>query len=141
MSEYLVRWKFGPNSLLNHMPVETHWYKQFHPNKKAAIDHYVSLLQNHTPSSACTAEIFQLIQLTPGDTDPEPEPKTESKPISTKKPTGEEIAARREELIEARNKRIMRKFKSGTSRRDLATQFELSYQQVYAITKKYEEEG
>jgi hypothetical protein len=71
MSEYLVRWKFGPNSLLNKLDHETHWYQQFHSNKEDAVSHYTSQLSAGTWVDAMTVEIFQLVQLVPGQPEPE----------------------------------------------------------------------
>jgi hypothetical protein len=64
MSEHLVRWKFGPNSLLNHKDVETPWYEQFYPNKNDAVIQYVSLLRA-AEGMSMTVEIFRLTKLKP----------------------------------------------------------------------------
>lgn len=119
MSLYLVRWKFGPNSLLNRSSEETSWYQQIHPNKKEALDHYISLLQNHTPSADCKAEIYEMVQLVPGA--PEPE----------------------EEIIDEagrRNIRIMEMYEAGYSRREIAERVNLAYATVCAIIKKINEQ-
>lgn len=63
MAEHLVRWKYGRNSLLNHLDEDTSWFQQFHPDKEKAVNHYVSLLRTATPSMAMTVEIFRLTKL------------------------------------------------------------------------------
>lgn len=121
--QYLVRWKFGPNSLLNHMDHDTHWYQQFHPGKEGALKHYTSLLDNTMPSAKITAELFQLVQLVPGE--PEPEDVVETKP---------EVVV---ETIDDRNKRIMKMYNSGKyTRREIATEIGLGYQTVYSIIRR-----
>ena len=66
MSEYLVRWKYAANSLVNRNDVETNWYEQFHLEKRNAVNQYVSLLNcnNETPSFKMTVEIFRLTKVT-----------------------------------------------------------------------------
>lgn len=61
-NQYLVRWKFGPNSLLNHLDRETPWYQEFHPDKDSAVDHYIKLLPDKDHYDM-TIEIFKLVTL------------------------------------------------------------------------------
>ncbi|MET0785770.1 MAG: helix-turn-helix domain-containing protein [Paenisporosarcina sp.] len=117
MSEYLVRWKFGPNSLLNHRDVETGWFQEWHPDKESAVIHYTSILMNRPRSEACTVEIFQMVKLIPGQ--PEPEDIQEI--------LGE---------TETRNKRIMEMREQGYQYREIATATGLSYQTVYSIVRR-----
>ena len=122
MSEYLVRWKFGPNSLLNNLDVETNWYQAFYPNKEKAVDQYISWMHNNSPHMAMTVEIFELVKLVPG----QPEPEEESEPDQNTY-----------ETYRARNAQIMELFRQGHSRREIADRFGLSYQAVYGVTRKY----
>jgi len=119
VSDYLVRWKFGPNSLLNHSDVETWWYQQFHSTKEKAVEHYTSLLFHSSPSMSLTVEIFQLVQLVPGQPEPEDIPG----------------GVPEEPIEESRNDRIVRLYNDGKTRREIATEMGLSYQTVYAITR------
>lgn len=123
MSEYLVRWKFGADSLLNSSGVDTEWYQQFHANKHFAVKHYSDLLYHSSPSMKLTVEIFVLEQLIPG----QPEPKD----------VVEEIEKVVEEPVEeSRNDKIRRLYNKGLgmTRREIATEMGLSYQTVYGVT-------
>lgn len=136
MSEYLVRWKFGPHSLTNHRDVETSWYQFIHPNKKEAVDHYSSLLFHSSPSMAMMVEIFQLVQLVPGEPEvpeivpAEPEPSANSNPHEPHSGNNG---------FEDRNNKIMKMYNKGSTRREIADKFGLSYQTVYSITRRMSE--
>lgn len=122
MSEYLVRWKFAANSLINHRDVETEWYMQFHPTKKSAVEHYVNYLRNSPPAYEMTIEIFQLVKLVPGQ--PEPEDVVEKHPSNTNHD------------LDARNKKIIALHEKGSTNREIATKLDISYQTVYSVIRR-----
>lgn len=140
--EYLVRWKFGPHSLTNHRDVETSWYQQIHPDKKTAVDHYASLLYHSSPSMAMTTEIFQLVQLVPGEPEvPEIVLEEPTVVIVEQSDTDKNKHHPRFEYngFEDRNKQIMKLHKKGHTRREIATEMDLSYQTVYSVVRRLEE--
>jgi hypothetical protein len=126
MSQYLVRWKFGPNSLLNNLNVETTWFQQFHSSKKVAVDHYTSLLFGASPSMAMTAEIFQLVQLIPGKPEPKDVEVVEDKEARSKRIMKEK---------EARKKQILKMIDQGYTRKEIADKLGIKYHAVYALTR------
>lgn len=132
MFEYLVRWKFGPNSLLNAKDEETQWYYQFHSTKDEGVNHYTTLLLYSVPVMKITVEIFKMTQLVPG----EPEPEEEKYPRPEKFLTQVGTDNRVDVTYLERNNRIMEMHVSGYSTREIATQMDLSYQAVYGVIRK-----
>lgn len=126
MSGYLVRWKFGPNSLLNPSDKETHWYQHIYQTKDEALGYYISQLRNVSPSMAYTIEIFELVQLIPG--------KDESKLSPVLEKVVKQIPPKKRPPVEMRNKRIKDMWASGKTRREIATHMGISYQTVYSVT-------
>ncbi|MET0786261.1 MAG: helix-turn-helix domain-containing protein [Paenisporosarcina sp.] len=126
MTEYLVRWKFGPNSLLNHLSTETLWYQQFHSTKKSAVDHYTSLLLNSSPSMAMTAEIFQITQLIPGQEEPK-EPMSVEELLETVPPKKDNTK---------RNNKIVKMHTDGYTNTEIAKAVGVSYSTVYGVLRK-----
>jgi Helix-turn-helix domain len=141
MSEYLVRWKFGPNSLLNPLDVETAWYYQFHVDKIDAVNHFTELLFHASPAMKVTAEIFELVNLMKDESEVVDHNITELYdkglvdvsfvvlPDSSDEP---------EIVEETRDERIVRLYNNGKgkTRREIATEMGLSYQTIYAVTRK-----
>jgi DNA-directed RNA polymerase specialized sigma24 family protein len=127
VSEYLVRWTFGANNQLRSNKREVVMY-QFHKDKKEAVDHYVSLLNHTSPAMGMTTEIFQLVQLVPGEPEPE-EIVDESEP--------NEVARWVKDFPkEDRDKVIFKQFKEGFSRKEIADQTGLSYGTVTSIIRR-----
>jgi hypothetical protein len=126
MSEYLVRWKFGPNSLLNNLNVETTWFQQFHQNKQKAVSHYTSLLFGASPAMAMTTEIFQLVQLVPGKPEPKDVEVVEDKEVRSKRIMKEK---------EVRKKQALKMIEQGYTRSEIADKLGIKYHAVYAITR------
>lgn len=122
MSEYLVRWKFGPNSLLNETDVDTWWYQQFHPDKEAGVKHYTTLLLYSVPVMKVTVEIFELVQLVPGEEEP--------------KDIVDHIVESPAPDIKERNQRILEMSKEGYTQKEIASAVGLHYTTVYTIIKK-----
>ena len=130
MSEYLVRWKFGPNSLLNPTNLYTEWYQQFHKDMGAAMAHHASLEYNNSAAFAMTIEVFELTRIIPEE--------------------GQELPMTVDELVESipeksdyqmsleeRNAKIMEMYNEDVTRHDIANELGISYQTVYAVTRKY----
>ena len=134
MSLYLVRWKFGPNSLLNHSNVATFWYYHFHSTKERAMAQYTSWLLNSTPAMAITVEIFELVQMIPGQEETKEFPMTIDELLET-------LPENPATVREARNTRIMKLFRDGYSRREIADEMDLTYQTVWATVNRLSKES
>jgi DNA-directed RNA polymerase specialized sigma24 family protein len=130
VSEYLVRWTFGANNQLRSNKREVVMY-QFHKDKKEAVDHYVSLLNHTSPAMGMTTEIFQLVQLVPGESEPED---VDDEIVRQKG------SVRKDRFLNLttvrRDEEVMKMWHNGSSRREIANAMDLKYQTVYSIIRR-----
>jgi hypothetical protein len=63
MAKHLVRWNYSANTLLNRQDEDSAWYEQEHPNKDAAVDHYIRLLTSGV--EGLNVECYRLTRLKP----------------------------------------------------------------------------
>lgn len=127
MSEFYVKWRFAPKSLFNDRDEWTSWYWGFYPDKESAVEKYAGLLANADWIRGLEVKIFELVELVPGQEEKDEDP-----------PAVKEFLDQQDLLFMSRNERIMKLFNEGSTRREIATLLGLSYQTVYAVTRKHD---
>lgn len=131
MPEYLVRWKFGPNSLLNPTNLYTEWYQQFHKDMGAAMAHHASLEYNNSAAFAMTVEVFELTRIISDETNDE-RPMTVDELVDAIPEKSDYQMS-----LDERNTKIVEMYDRGHTRSYIANKLGISYQTVYGVTRKY----
>lgn len=128
MPEFLVRWKFAANSLINTLDHDSHWYQQFHNDREDAEKHYFSLLKESARYSM-TVKIYRLSELVSSEEN--------SNELIVKKRSRASIrsyASKRER--EQRLERIKEMHEAGYSKSEIAATFGITSEYVRQIMHK-----